>query len=216
MRTCSVVGCEGKHFGRGYCRVHYERWKRNGDPLLLQRPGGVCSIEGCEKPVNARRMCRPHYRRWMKHGDALAPRTESVKDDPGRWAAMVETTDGCWLWKGGVGSNGYGNFWADGRTVLAHRFAYELLVGPIPTDMHLDHLCRVRHCVRPDHLEPVTVAENNRRSASPSARNALKTHCPRNHPYDEANTYYDNRGSRVCKACQLAANARQRERKKRG
>lgn len=68
----------------------------------------------------------------------------------------------CWLWSGAL-HNGYGGFFADGQRWRVHRWSYEFLVGPIPEGLHLDHLCRVRHCVNPAHLEPVTNQENIRR-----------------------------------------------------
>jgi hypothetical protein len=85
----------------------------------------------------------------------------------------------------------------DGRPIpkRAHRFAYEELVGPIPEGLTLDHLCRNPPCVNPDHLEPVTQAENRRRAA------AAITHCPQGHEYDEKNTRIDSKGARVCRAC---------------
>lgn len=74
--------------------------------------------------------------------------------------------NGCWLWQGRLSSKGYGYRWFKGKPGRpAHRVVYEILKGPIPKGMALDHLCRIRHCVNPDHLEPVTTMENNRRSA---------------------------------------------------
>lgn len=72
--------------------------------------------------------------------------------------------NGCHIWAAARIHTGYGRFWADGRMVQAHRYAYENVVGPIPDGLGLDHLCRVRACVNPFHLEPVTQAENLRRS----------------------------------------------------
>jgi hypothetical protein len=70
---------------------------------------------------------------------------------------------GCWLWTGGLDQYGYGKVRIYGRTRGVHRVAYELWVGPVPDGMQLDHRCRVRHCINPEHLEPVTVGENIRR-----------------------------------------------------
>ncbi len=83
----------------------------------------------------------------------------------------------------------------------AHRFAYELLVGPIPDGLVIDHLCRVRHCVNPAHMEPVTRWENTLRGGSFSAVAARQTHCVNGHPFDEENTHVDRRGFRRCRAC---------------
>jgi HNH endonuclease len=112
----------------------------------------------------------------------------------------------CWPWTGAKTDRGYGETW-DGRVLYAHRFAYELLVGPIPDGLEPDHLCRVRHCVKaiadqhgPAHLEVVTHRENLLRGESPAAQQARRTHCPQGHPYDAENTSRWN-GHRYCLAC---------------
>jgi hypothetical protein len=108
---------------------------------------------------------------------------------------FVIEPDGCWSWQGHCDPLGYGR-WA-GK--LAHRLIWESLNGPIPEGLELDHLCRNRRCVNPAHLEPVTHAENMRRSAP-----ATKTHCINGHPYDEANTYIRPTGQRDCRLCTAA------------
>jgi hypothetical protein len=107
---------------------------------------------------------------------------------------------GCWLWTGGVIATGYGRTWHRGASSAVHRVVYELLRGPIPTGLEIHHLCRVRCCVNPAHLEPVTHRENCLRSMDRHA-NALKTHCPRGHEYSGDNLGRDFRGDRVCRAC---------------
>lgn len=114
---------------------------------------------------------------------------------PDRFWAKVDKSGECWLWRGTVDDHGYGRMGVAYRSVLAHRLAYELVIGPIPVGLTLDHLCRVRLCVNPAHLEPVTQSENVKRGGY-----SLKTHCPQGHPYDEANTYRSKTG-RVCRAC---------------
>lgn len=79
-----------------------------------------------------------------------------------RFWARVEKTDTCWLWQGQRNNQGYGGLKVQGVEVKAHRFAYELLVGPIPDGLVIDHTCLVKHCVRPEHLQPLTQAENAR------------------------------------------------------
>lgn len=78
-----------------------------------------------------------------------------------RFEAKVEKTGTCWLWTAYLSGKGYGMFWVDGTNVGAHRWAYKHFVGPIPDGREVDHLCRVRHCVNPDHLEAVTSVVNN-------------------------------------------------------
>jgi len=104
---------------------------------------------------------------------------------------------GCWLWKGYVSPRGYG---FAGRHTRAHRMVYETLVGPIPTGLQLDHLCRTRCCVNPDHLEPVTSIENVHRGLV-GARMLAKTECPVGHPYAGSNLYVNPAGWRECRAC---------------
>lgn len=110
---------------------------------------------------------------------------------------------GCWLWTLVPHHSGYGLFQTGHGQVMAHRFSYELHVGPIPEGLQLDHLCRVRHCVNPAHLEPVTQSENVRRGYM-----ATRTHCKNGHPFDEANTRLRAGRGRTCRACD-----RERQRK---
>lgn len=107
----------------------------------------------------------------------------------------------CWLWKGPDNGTGYCQFTAAGRMVYVHRWAYEQEYGPVPPGLQCDHLCRVRQCVRPSHIEPVTHRVNLLRGTGPSARNSRKTHCIHGHPFDEANTRHRPDGRRECRAC---------------
>lgn len=174
----------------------------------------ICSVEGCERPHKSKGFCSLHYIRWRNHGDPLI--TERIYgDDVGRFWSKVDKTGPippdaphlgrCWIWL--TKSNApYGDFRVGHRTIKAYRFAYELLIGPVPAGLDLDHLCRITLCVNPDHLEPVTRAENTIRGLG-GINQAIKTHCPQGHPYDEANTHRTKVGGRACRAC-----ARERER----
>lgn len=119
----------------------------------------------------------------------------------------------CWLWTAHVTKAGYGIFSKSDRTpVYAHRWAYEHFVAPIPVGLQIDHLCRVRACVNPKHLEPVTSRENTRRGMLLEAKLASrKTHCLRGHPMIDSNLYLW-RGRRRCRTCmQVRASAKWRE-----
>ena len=120
-----------------------------------------------------------------------------------RFWPKVQKTETCWLWTG-FKRNGYGHFWVRGRLIQAHRFAYELLVGPIPTGLTLDHLCRNRSCVNPKHLEAVSMRTNILRGNNLSARYAQATHCVHGHPFDLFNTLIGRKGQRRCRACHRA------------
>ena len=109
--------------------------------------------------------------------------------------------DGCWQWQMKLTTGGYGKWCHDGRVTPAHRRVYELLVGPIPDGLDLDHLCRNRGCVNPEHLEPVTNRENVLRGISPHARNARRTHCAQGHEFTAENIRRDARGHRQCREC---------------
>lgn len=139
MTACAIAGCTGEAHCRGWCKKHYTRWRRHGDPTTV-----------------------------ISHGRPLT--------DPAArfWAKVDRTTgDACWPWTARLDRDGYGTLkMPTGRSIRAHRFAYELLVGPIPEGLVIDHLCRNRRCVNPAHLEPVTAEENWRRGDAPSAISA--------------------------------------------
>lgn len=127
-----------------------------------------------------------------------------------RFWSKVNKTDTCWLWTGArVPSNGveYGSFHLGPRkTTRAHRAAYLLLVGEIPDGLTLDHLCGTLLCVRPDHLEPVTLRQNILRGGGPAAIHARQDVCGRGHPFSEENTHIRKGGWRACKTCRRVSN----------
>jgi hypothetical protein len=128
---------------------------------------------------------------------------------------LVEKTgapdeSGCWPWLGYRNADGYGVITVGGddeRVLRAHRVAYELLLGEtIPDGLTIDHLCRNRGCVNPEHMEVVERGENVLRGEGPSARAARATHCIRGHEFTPENTYFRKSGKRECRACARARN----------
>lgn len=183
-----------------------------------------CSIDGCDRPVRARGWCAMHYLRWITKGDVgcAEPKTRRTPRpvEAAFWANVdrngpVPRPDmgPCWVWTGMLNPGGYGYFNRPGLSRLPHRLAYEWARGPIPDGLDLDHLCHLppctggvecphRRCVNPDHLDPVTRADNTRRSPlTLTGANIRKTHCPKGHPYDEANTATSKAGKRKCREC---------------
>lgn len=152
----------------------------------------ICLVEGCTNFVKARGWCGTHYERWRKNG-SLETHRPSLEE---RFWAKVNKTDTCWLWQSPPSACGYGQFNVNGFPMKAHRFAYELLVGPIPEGLHIDHLCHIALCVNPAHLEAVTPKVNSERSFS-----AIKSHCVNGHPRTPENTYIRKNGAKMCRPC---------------
>lgn len=135
------------------------------------------------------------------------PRVYTTKPTLARLDEHIEKDDqGCWLWTAAT-RTGYGTTHIGSRTsgdrrqVMVHRLTYELLVGPIPEGLDLDHLCRVRRCVNPFHLEPVTRRENLLRGEGLTASKAAQTHCIHGHAFTPRNTRIRKNGTRTCVAC---------------
>lgn len=173
----------------------------------VQADAGMCTVDDCTSAaVNSRGWCNKHYKRWRSTGDPLGTRMPN-RGKPLMehvWAS-VDFSGPCWEWTGGTGPRGHGHVdkRIDGkpRRLMVHRVVWEYLVGPIPADLELDHLCRNTCCCNPDHLEPVTSGENTRRGFSPSGLNARKNRCVHGHDFTEENTYVPPDGRRICRTC---------------
>lgn len=182
--------------------------------------GKTCIVDGCDNPKKTRGMCNKHYLRWWNDTPAeerkprdpsLTTRYEPLADRLMRQVAVQP--NGCWHWTSWINEHGYGQVKLNGKSVAAHRAMYIALIGPVPEDRELDHLCHTRdascpggdtclhrRCVNPACLEPVTTRVNALRSRSATAKNATKTHCSQGHPFDEQNTIVSKR-QRTCREC---------------
>lgn len=130
------------------------------------------------------------------------------------WQRVDKTApNGCWLWLGALNGAGYGAVGRDNKVLRVHRVTYELLVGPIPEGLQLDHLCRNRACCNPEHLEPVTNEENWRRGQHHTAVMLRENKCKRDHEMTKENTYWRKNGGRLCRQCVLDGMAKKGTRK---
>lgn len=166
----------------------------------------ICSVPDCETTSRARGLCNKHYRRLRRTGRIDMPNLEErffahVTEDPG----------GCWLFDK-TNDKGYSSFTVNRAPVEGHRWCYIFLIGDVPVGLTLDHLCRVRACVNPWHLDVVPHRINILRGVGPAAVNARKTQCVSGHPFTSSNTYVSDDGKRQCRTCR-ARRARQYRRR---
>lgn len=171
-RTCTVPGCLRPHFGRGWCHMHYGRWRRHGDPMTTSYIRGTVT-----------------ERFWGRVN----------KDGP--IPGYAPHLGRCWIWTSSLDTKGYGNFTVHGKSHRAHRWSYEDTIGPIPDELDLDHLCRVITCVNPSHLDPVTRGDNRRRGVEAMLARRGNT-CANGHVWTPENTYVNPvTGYRFCRQC---------------
>lgn len=158
--------------------------------------------------IGYRKFCSRACKGRAKTAAAQAFEASITFDD--LWAmAMPEPNSGCLLWMRQIGDSGYGKF----RGHQVHRFAYELVHGAIADGLEPDHLCRVKCCINPDHMEPVTHEENLRRAGildRVGALNRAKTHCPQGHAYEGYNLFIHKNGARACRTCMRNSTRRRR------
>ena len=158
------------------------------NPARYARGGGRC--------------CSPHCSGRAKRGLKMYRKTKTAAE---HFWGNIKKTELCWLWRGTIDNNGYGKFQVTlrrlfSRVISAHRFSYEIHIGKIPNGLCLDHICRVRNCVNPAHLEAVSHRENVLRGEGHSAKNARKTHCKNGHEFTYENTRI-KKNARNCIEC---------------
>lgn len=158
--ACSVDGCEKTAYARRWCRRHYSRWQRHGDPMAMLRGENPesCTADDCGRKPHAKGLCRPHYKRFRRNGD-LNYRLKHHSTPEESFADNTRRSGACLEWTGYLNPAGYGQMGYQGQR-SAHRYAWERVNGPIPDGMYIDHMCHNRACVNVNHLRVVTHAQN--------------------------------------------------------
>ena len=161
-----------------------------------------CDYPACGRTHYAKGLCHTHYEQ-QRCGNALTPiwraLTRTVRE---RFDSLTQKSGGCLNWTGHKNQSGYGTFQVGGRSVLAHRFAWEAAQGPIADGMTVDHICFNRACVKIEHLRLLPKPENSR-----LRRNVGKSACIRGHEFTSDNTYVNGRGARICRTCRRERSA---------
>lgn len=127
---------------------------------MVQRTKKLCSVDGCNKTHYGRGWCQKHYSRWRKNGDPLIKSTTVLPPKDAIRAYVAEQGD-CLVWTRSKFASGYGLIWVNNRNTPTHRYAWELVNGPIPEGMELDHICWNRACLRIEHLRLATLSQNS-------------------------------------------------------
>lgn len=176
----------------------------------------ICAFPNCGRKVHCSGLCNGH-RQQANAGKPLKPlwANQRERGTPPRMPYLEAPCPNptlignCRIWQARKDRKGYGVVRADGKTRKAHRYAWQLAKGPIPTGMVIDHLCRNRACINPDHLRVVTCRINAvENSLGNSALYIARTHCKNGHPFSEANTLIRTDGGRRCRICLKETNQR--------
>lgn len=208
--NCSIPGCErGGRMKRGWCSMHYSRWRKFGNPLMLEASHELVASDPLHSLIaGAKASDQPCINGCNEIGRPLLC-TRCLH----RFYSKAQPSDGgCWLWTGTITTDGYAMFGVKRRNRLAHRLAYEQMIGPVPEGLVLDHLCRVRNCVNPAHLDPVVQQVNVARGVGLAALTRRVGVCQRGHEMSGDNVVVipSDPGRRRCRKCQRIRDRRRR------
>lgn len=195
--------------------------------MPYQSRNGSCSFPGCSHPILAKGLCAAHYQQQLRGVPLFAinstrrrngspPRTEFVEQPCSEWGLSKGLTTPCRIFVGPRDRGGYGSVTIGHTSIGAHLYVWERDVGPVPDDLEIDHVCRVRPCINTDHMRTVTHQVNVTENVVGSfwMLNAAKTHCIKGHAFTLANTRLRKAGGRACRECQRLAQAEYRLRQK--
>lgn len=163
-RICSVDGCGKPLFARGWCSMHYTRWRENGDHLYGANKPSVCSVDGCYRAIVSKTMCDMHYRRELKHNDVNYTKSSNALQKIEKFVqfALSSTVDECFIWPSETGTPKFGVY-IGRKMIIACRYICMRTHGAPPTPKHeTAHSCGKGHlgCVNPRHLRWATASEN--------------------------------------------------------
>lgn len=215
-RICSIDGCDRKHYARSWCTLHYSRWRQHGTPdYEPPAPKYLSAPSTAPDPLRSPKTgidFRPEVPHKLT--PELIAQFESL---PERFKTKVAFGEGCWEWTAYT-YKGYGKYGRGGRgagVASAHRWIYEYINGPLDTGQDVDHLCRNRKCVRPDHLEPCTRQQNLQRGRASNHSGYCRSG---RHEWIDSNIVQDGRWKR-CRPCRderEAERSKRRSRRKKG
>lgn len=217
---CSFDGCGKVASAKGLCAGHYEQ-QRSGRPLKALRcmrsghaPRPKCSFSGCGEFARSKGFCRVHCRQFNE-GRTLKPKTKGELPYVETACENSSLAGPCHTCTRNKTKEGYVRLSINKKHILAHRHVWELTHGPITDNLVIDHMCRNRACINPDHLRLVTRRVNSTENVADTIAwkaSRAKTHCPKGHEYNQENTYH-NKGRRSCRKCQYEHHQRYREAK---
>ena len=164
MRVCEVDECDLKVHAKGWCQLHYARWKRWGNPLeeSHRKVRGSCSVGGGEGAHYGNGLCSKHWQERRRRDRHVPERSEVVYPDPETaFAERTRWDHGCLVWTGALSGGKYGHLSVRGAQMLAHHYAWQRAGLEVPDGLFLDHTCHNEACVNVDHLRLATRSQNN-------------------------------------------------------
>lgn len=186
--TCSIAGCGRPSKARGWCYMHWKRWRLSGDPGTAGprhiRGGRICKVEGCGLRAHAKDLCNTHHARFQRLGYAgeverwilvRNGRTDAEMFDA--YCGRSDDPTACWPWQGRLGNHGYGVLGGGDDAKLAHVLSWEIHHGAVPDGQCVLHTCDFRPCCRPDHLFLGSHADNSADMVEKDRQHRGERHC---------------------------------------